>query len=194
MQLFHGQNADEAWLAAAESFRRSQDTRECASRAGGTSELLHAGFSVDEPQQRWVFSRNPALNPAFAIAEVFWILAGRNDAAFLTPWNRQLPNYAGTGPTFHGAYGYRLRVSVGFDQISAAYEALRHNAETRQVVLQIWSPKDDFPDRDGRPRSADIPCNICAFLKVRGCRLHWLQVLRSNDLVLGGAVQFHPVH
>jgi thymidylate synthase len=30
-----------------------------------------------------------------------------------------------------------------------------------------------------------VPCNICASLKVRGGRLHWLQVMRSNDLVRG---------
>ena len=190
MYSFDGSTADQVWGRAAEVFRTRNGTASTTSRAGETGELLHASFTIREPRQRWVFSRVPAINPAFAIAEVFWILAGRNDAAFLTTWNRQLPQYAGTGPTFHGSYGHRLRASAGFDQLAAAHQVLRERPDTRQVVLQIWEPTADFPHGDGSPRSADIPCNVCAVLKVRQNRLHWLQILRSNDLILGVPYNF----
>jgi thymidylate synthase len=34
-------------------------------------------------------------------------------------------------------------------------------------------------------REEDIPCNLCSLLKVRRGRLEWVQVMRSNDLILG---------
>ena len=89
---------------------------------------------------------------AFALAEVVWIMRGRNDSAFLNYFNRQLPLRAGHGATYNGAYGQRLRAAFGFDQLERAYLALRHNPNSRQVVLQIWNPQRDLPDQTGRAR------------------------------------------
>jgi len=125
------------------------------------------------------------MNPAFAIAEVVWILLGRNDSKFLNFWNPKLPQYCGNGLTYHGAYGYRLRHGAGGDQLERAYQALKSNKDSRQVVLQIWDTTCDMPNPDGSPQSKDIPCNIAAMLKVRGGALEWMQVMRSNDLFLG---------
>jgi len=130
-------------------------------------------------------SRRPAMSVAFAIVEVISIMNGRRDAAFLNFWNRDLPRFAGEGDLYHGAYGYRLRSNFGFDQLERAYQTLRDNPESRQVVLGIWDPRIDFPDEHGKPVSPDIPCNICSSLKVRGGKLEWLQVMRSNDLFKG---------
>lgn len=185
MLSINGKTADDVWLTAARSFCDSSIADDLDSRGGPTRELLHVGLCLEDPRQRWVRSRYPALNPAFAIAEVFWMLGGRDDAAFLTSWNSELPKFVGHDPVLHGAYGARLRHWFGIDQLASAYNALRHNKSTRQVVLQIWSAQDDLPTDQGKPRSGDVPCNICASLKVRGGRLHWLQVMRSNDLVRG---------
>ena len=125
------------------------------------------------------------MNPAFALAEVIWILTGRSDATFLTYWNKRLSSFVGDDPNLYGAYGARLRSVNGLDQLERAYTALKNNASSRQVVLQIWSPVLDLPEPNGRPRSRDIPCNISSCLKVRNGRLHWLQTLRSNDIFLG---------
>jgi thymidylate synthase len=70
------------------------------------------------------------------------------------------------------------------------YEALRNNPATRQAVLQVWDPSIDLPAADGTSPAADIPCNVCAFLKVRQGRLEWMQILRSNDLMLGVPYNF----
>ncbi|MCY4108188.1 MAG: thymidylate synthase [Chloroflexi bacterium] len=148
-------------------------------------EALHVAFELDDPRQRWTVTREPAISPAFAIAELFWMLAGKNEAPVLNYWNRQLPKYAGGGETYPGAYGHRLRTHFGLDQIRGAVECLRANPESRQVVLQLWDATQDLPTRDGRPRSADVPCNVVSLLKVRGGRLHWTQVIRSNDIIRG---------
>jgi len=182
---FNAKTADELWRTIAGVFRAGEGVGSQASRAGSTRELLHVCVSIDEPQQRWILSREPPLNPAFAIAEVVWLVEGRQDAGFLNHWNPVLPRFAGTGPVYHGAYGYRLRENFGFDQLVRAFEVLRRNPDSRQVVLQTWDATKDFPRADGEPAAEDIPCNIASMLKVREGRLDWLQVLRSNDLYLG---------
>ena len=184
-RVFEGPTADSVWQEIAQSFLRGDFMVNQRSRAGLTSEVLHAVISIENARQRWVTSRQPALNVAFALAEVIWIMRGRNDSAFLNYFNRQLPKYAGQGVCYHGAYGYRLRRTFDLDQFERAYQVLRSNPDSRQVVLQIWSPFEDLPDPNGEAAAPDIPCNLNSVVKVRNGRLEWLQVLRSNDVFRG---------
>ncbi len=185
MRVFEADTADDVWGAAADELLRGGDAAQQASRCGPTRELLHVGLVIRDPRQRWIVSRRPVPNPAFAIAEALWILAGRNDAAFPNFWNPILPRFSGSGPTYHGAYGHRLRHAFGLDQIERAYRALAAAPDTRQVVLSIYHPRLDLPDEDGVEASKDVPCNVCSLLKLRGGRLEWAQVMRSNDLIRG---------
>jgi len=181
---FSGESANDVWRqAASEVFREKQVLQD--SRLGKSLELIHASFSIRDPRQRWVYSRMPAINPAFAIAEVVWILSGQNDANFINFWNPALPKFSGNSHFYHGAYGFRLRSHFGIDQMTRAYEVLSANPNSRQVVLQIWDPAVDLPQPDGSPVGEDVPCNICSILKVRDGKLEWLQVMRSNDLYRG---------
>src|SRR5437588_332536 len=97
MHVFEGATADEVWLMAASEFSKFDATQEQPSRAGGTQEILGAAFTITDPRQRWIVSRHPAMNPAFALAEVVWILSGRRDSAFINYWNPKLPQFAGNG-------------------------------------------------------------------------------------------------
>ena len=171
MHTFEGDSADQVWQKAASIFREPHDHPTQSSRDGDTGEILHASFCIRHPRQRWVLSRRPSMNPAFAIAEIVWILRGRDDSAFLNFWNPRLPRFAGTGPKYDGAYGYRLRHQFTLDQLDRAYSALLSAPDSRQIVLQIWDPRTDLPDASGVPASADVPCNVCSLLKVRGGRL-----------------------
>lgn len=184
-RLFEGRTADEVWQRIATVFRAGDETRPQVSRGGDTYEILHASISIADPRQRWIPSRRPPINPAFAIAETVWVMTGRNDSAFLNYFNRDLPKFAGCGPTYHGAYGYRLRRHLGVDQLERAYRALKKKSYSRQVVLQIWDSSIDLPKLDGEEASPDIPCNIISMLKVRGEKLEWMQVLRSSDVHRG---------
>src|SRR6185369_819485 len=193
MHLIEGRTADEVWRAAAGRIGRREGTIEQPSRGGNTLELLHACLVVAEPAERWVLNRRPAMNPAFALAEVVWILSGRDDSGFLNFWNPILPRFAGRGPLYYGAYGQRLRHRFEVDQIRYAFDTLHNAPHSRQVVLQIWDAASDLPIKSGQPRSEDIPCNVCSLLKLREGRLEWVQVMRSNDLKLGwphNVVQF----
>ena len=184
-QVFEGRTANDAWEKITTKFRANTGLISQTSRCGPTREILHAAISVNDPRQRWVVGRNPPISIAFALAEVIWIMAGRNDSAFLNYFNRELPKYAGTGQTYHGAYGHRIRKRLNVDQLDRAYNALTKNPDSRQIVLQIWEATDDLPDMEGLPLAADIPCNIVSILKVRGGALEWTQIMRSNDIFRG---------
>lgn len=184
-RIFSGKTADETWLQIVEELRREPNAPLQPSRGGPTKEILHAAIAVENSSARWVISRHPALNPAYAFAELIWTVNGREDSAFLNYFNSKLPELAGDGPTYHGAYGKRLRQHLGFDQFTRAYHALKHNPDSRQVVLQIWDGKTDLPADNGAPVATDIPCNLVSLLKVRSGRLEWTQVMRSNDIFRG---------
>jgi thymidylate synthase len=185
MEVFRSQTVDGVWRQAHAAVAGTAEDAKQPSRAGETLELLHVGLQVDDPRQRWVISRRPQVNPAFAIADALWILAGSNDADVMNYWFPNLPKFAGHGPTYAGAYGHRLRKHFGVDQVKRACDALSAVPESRQVVLQFWDVLSDLPLSDGAPRSADVPCNVISMLKVRDGRLEWTQVLRSNDLFRG---------
>lgn len=185
MELFRALTADGVWRQAHAAVMATAAHAKQASRLGDTLELLHVGIEVDDPRQRWVVSRRPGVNPAFSIADALWILAGSNDAEVMNFWFPGLPKFAGHGPTYPGAYGYRLRKHFGVDQVKRACEALASDPKSRQVVLQYWDVLADLPLANGVPRSEDVPCNVMSMLKVRDGRLEWTQVLRSNDLYRG---------
>jgi thymidylate synthase len=184
-KLFEGTSANEVWQQVATALLNEEQASVQNSRLGNTRELLHTIVTIRDPRRRWVSSRSPGINPAFAIAEVFWILSGSDSAIDINFWNPALPRFAGNSDRYHGAYGNRLRNSFGFDQLDAAYLALLENPLSRQVVLQIWDASTDFPRESGKPAAPDIPCNICSLLKLRNGRLEWVQILRSNDIFRG---------
>jgi len=181
---FGGSDANSVWKMAADKLINGDSACQMT-RLGESKELLHASFQITDPKQRWITARSPVISPAFAIAEIFWILNGDNSASFMNFWNPRLPKYAGSSNTYHGAYGYRIKKQFGLDQLEAAYLALSANPNTRQVVIEIWDPRIDLPNSKGEPAAADIPCNICSMPKIRNNKLEWFQVMRSNDVFLG---------
>lgn len=189
MNVFHADSANEAWKEAYLSFiNENKNTQE--SRIGNTLESIKTCISIDNPTNRWVLSRIPMISPAFAVAEIFWILEGSNDSSFINTWNPIMRKYSGNDDNYYGAYGKRLKDNLKFDQIEKAYETLRNNPTSRQAVLQIWDGTKDLPNNEGKPNSDDIPCNVVSFLKIRNNKLEWTQVLRSNDLFRGTPYNF----
>jgi thymidylate synthase len=185
ISLWADDDANEVWFQLAREFARRTDLVPQQSRCGDVFELMHTCITIRDPRKRWIVARQPAINPAFAIAEVVSLMTGRNDAQFLNFWNSELPKYSGICDNYLGAYGYRLHSHFGFDQIRRAVDALAANPNSRQVVLQLWDASVDLPFADGVPRCEDVPCNTEAMLKIREGKLEWMQVVRSNDLYRG---------
>lgn len=188
IQCIEGVTANEVWKKAAMLLMEQKNT--LAGRNGNVFELLHTFISIENPRQKWVYDRIPPMSIGFALAELVWIMNGEEQSNVINYWNPSLPKFAGEGATYYGAYGKRIRSHFGFDQLEKAYNALQNVPESRQVVIQIYDTKKDFPIDCGQPRNKDIPCNICSMLKVRNGKLEWSQIMRSNDILLGMPYNF----
>ena len=184
-RYFRGRSADEVWQQMSDKFRKSDCTRVQDSRKGSVREMLGVVAEIQEPHQRWVMSRRPAINLALVLAEVVWIVSGRNDLDFLRFWSNSFSNVVGADNQDHGAYGQRLRRHWNIDQLKRGYETLLQDSTSRQVVLQIWDPVSDLPGPDGKPAAANVPCSVNSMLNVRDGQLEWTHIMRSNDLFLG---------
>lgn len=185
---FCGSTANDVWKNAFKYIDAKGERS--ISREGYTREILHVLMTIEDPRQRWVYDRFPSMSIAFALAETIWILNGKDESEVINEWNPSLSHYAGNGDKYYGAYGKRIRKHYGFDQLERTYFALQSVPESRQVVIQIYDPVIDMPLDDGKPRSEDIPCNICSMLKIRDNKLEWSQIMRSNDIYRGMPYNF----
>jgi len=187
-EFITGKTANEVWKKAATMILGKETTLN--GRTGEVYELLHTFITIEEPKQKWVYDRIPPISIGFALAELVWILNGDDRSDVINSWNPSLEKFAGKSEFYHGAYGKRIRSHFGFDQMEKAYQVLQNAPQSRQVVIQIYDTKIDFPLENGRPRDEDIPCNICSLLKVRDGKLEWSQIMRSNDVLLGMPYNF----
>lgn len=207
MHNYTGYTADQAYVQALSTLK---DAPIQEGRGEPTKELLHVFCEITEPRNRLVSVRD--INPAFAFVEVLWIMAGGNSVKYLEFWNKRMWDYADkdTG-LLYGAYGHRLgnhwmwtsyidmtsqfaepvadSLYAGMDydvpnQMARAYNSLSIKPSSRQIALQIWNSQTDLP-LDGSELALDIPCNLLSHLLVRDGKLHWEQVMRSNDAVWG---------
>lgn len=183
-----GRTANDVWRKVASMLMQQKDTVE--GRTGDVFEILHSFITIEEPRQKWIYDRVPPVSIAYALAELVWIMNGEDSSDVINFFNPQLEKFAGRAKYYHGAYGKRIRSHYGFDQLEKAYYALQNVPESRQVVIQIYDTKKDFPIDNGKPRDDDIPCNICSMLKVRQGKLEWSQIMRSNDVLLGMPYNF----
>lgn len=144
------------------------------------------------PWERVLFNPVRNKNHFFELFEALWILAGRDDVAFLTFFNKRMADFSDNGETYHAPYGHRLRAAHGFDQISELISLFRKDRNTQRGVLQIWDAV-----RDLNVSSKDIPCNDLLFFKIRDGELHLTVANRSNDVLWGAygtnVVQFSMI-
>lgn len=170
------------------------------SRDGRTLDMNQPVATIyREPMERVLgYYEERDANPFFHLMESLWILLGRNDVKSLAYYNKQMAEYSDNGETFHAAYGHRLRVHFGRDQLTDAINMLRSNPDERRVVLQIWDATVDL----NRPEVKDLPCNDLIFLRVRNVAgvniLDMTVCCRSNDVIWGcygaNAVHFSVLH
>lgn len=156
-------------------------------RGTTTREIHPAIIELTNPRQRLVTASGRAVNVAFALAEVIWILRGRNDVEMLAHYNSKIGDYSDNGSTFNAAYGERLRSAHGHDQLLDVERTLRADPGSRQATLALILPSADRGFYgDGTPRlTKDRACNVLSHLMIRGGALDWLQIVRSNDLMWG---------
>ena len=159
--------------------------REVSPRGEKTLEITHVCFELTNVDNCFLFMPKRGNNTAACVAEILWVMAGRNDLNYLKDF---LPNCLlfsdnpdSDNPIWRAGYGIRLRRYGGFlDQIKYVVDCLKRDPYSRQAVISIWNPIEDC-----YTTSKDIPCNNWLHFLVRDGKLDCSVAIRSNDLIWG---------
>lgn len=149
-------------------------------RGERTREILHRVTVLERPLERFVFLPRRGNDPFAQITEAVWLLAGRDDVAWLARYVPRAVDYSDDGETWRAAYGPRLRRWCGtVDQLDQVRKLLLADPATRRAVASLFDPAADFVD------SKDVPCNNWLSWTMREGRLYLAVALRSNDAMWG---------
>lgn len=133
------------------------------------------------PWERVLWDAHRDCNPFFHLFESLWMLAGRNDLAYIWQFLKKFEDFSDDGKTLNGAYGYRWRHHFGYDQLRECIDELRRNPRSRRVVLQMWDGRSDLINTT----SKDLPCNMAVKFEFRLGYVDMQVYNRSNDVLLG---------
>jgi hypothetical protein len=132
------------------------------------------------PRERVLFSEVRDANPYFHFFEAMWMLAGREDLAYMEDLLPRMADYSDDGKRLQGAYGYRWRRTWEFDQLFSVIRLLEKDPESRRAVIQMWEPATDLGSI-----GVDIPCNTQLYVNIRGDYVDMTITCRSNDAIWG---------
>lgn len=179
MQIISARNVNDALLLGLDAVNGYGVLRD--SRVGPVRVFQTPVTTIYEnPTERVVFYPERDANPFFHFMEGLWMIAGRNDVAWISQFNASIAQFSDDGKVFHGAYGYRWRKHFGFDQLDLIAQLLRDNPDDRRIVLQMWDPRVDL-GREGK----DFPCNTAIKFRINDGRLDMTVENRSNDMIWG---------
>ena len=117
------------------------------------------------------------------IAEQIWFVSGaRKPEIFLRDFTRIWDDFTNPGDVVTVAYGYRWRRHFGRDQLGMLVDLLQRDSSSRHGVVVTWDPSSD--GLGGISRS-NIPCPYTFTVNIIGGRLNLMNVVRSNDMILG---------
>ena len=144
-----------------------------------TREVVARHTRLERPLERHLFvpERN---DDVFAqVAETIWVIAGRDDIAWLERYLPRAREFSDDGEIWRAAYGPRLRNWNGRDQIAETVRLLTEDPTSRRAVMSLFDPDRDFV------QSKDVPCTNWLGWIVRDKRLEMSVTLRSNDVIWG---------
>ena len=187
MHVFRARNVHQAALEVACAVVEQPELTHRTTSRNGDVRVFSEPVSTcyENPLERVIFWPERNANPFFHLLESLWMLAGRNDVAYIGGLLKRMHDYSDDGETLHGAYGYRWRCHFGEDQLARIAESLRKNPADRRQVLAMWDARSDlFGELGGVGK--DLPCNLLAtFTRGAGGELNMMVANRSNDVVWG---------
>lgn len=162
--------SNNVWLDA---LRKTSKKFQFVSKPRGQEvrEIINYNYSVDM-NSPVITHVGRKMNYPFMFAEAAWILRGRNDLGYITPFMMSYKNFSDDGQTLNGAYGPKV-----MDQISWAASELANDTDSRRCYVNIW--------RERPGPSKDIPCTTGVQFIIRDNALHMIVNMRSQDVVWG---------
>ena len=139
--------------------------------------LVRNGVSIwnDWPYQHWLEATGqaeqyPKYSPAWKEHMKIFVERIRDEADFASQWGE-------LGPV----YGHQWRNFEGVDQISQVVDQIRHNPNSRRLIVSAWNPKDiPVMVKSGLP-----PCHALFQFYVAEGKLSCQLYQRSADVFLG---------
>lgn len=180
MKLIYARNVSDAYQQGMNWMFYHSYPRE--SRFGPTLAMDGPVTTVyDCPRERVLFCPTRDANPFFHFMEGLWMLAGRDDVAWLSQFNENISQFSDDGIRFHGAYGKRWISHFASDQIAEIIRTLKNDPDDRRCVLTMWDPNCDL-SHFGK----DIPCNTHVYFRISVANaLNMTVCNRSNDMIWG---------
>jgi len=122
----------------------------------------------------------PVVGP---IAEQVWFLSGsRKPEEFLRDFTKIWDVFTNPNDVVTVAYGYRWRKHFGRDQIDKLIKLLEKEPSSRHGVVITWDPAQDGLSTF---KKANVPCPYTFTVNIIGGKLHFHNIVRSNDMILG---------
>ncbi len=118
----------------------------------------------------------------FVAEQVWFIAGGRKPADFLRDFTKIWDSFTNPADVVTVAYGYRWRKHFGRDQLKLLVDLLKRDPSSRHGVVVTWDPGSDGL---GGTQKKNVPCPYSFTVNIIGGRLHFHNIVRSNDMVLG---------
>nr|AIA17794.1 Thymidylate synthase [uncultured bacterium] len=158
--------------------------REVNQRTGHeTAGLPGVSFSIDVEKDGFPLLALRKIPSKIFIAEQIWFISGaRKPEVFLREFTKIWDDFTNPGDVVTVAYGYRWRRHFGRDQLGLLVNLLQKDPSSRHGVVVTWDPAGDGL---GGANKANIPCPYTFTVNIMGGRLNMMNVVRSNDVILG---------
>ena len=117
------------------------------------------------------------------VAEQVWFISGaRRPDDFLREYTKIWDDFTNPNDVVTVAYGYRWRKHFGRDQLGALIKLLEKEPSSRHGVVVTWDPSSDGL---GGAKKGNVPCPYTFTVNIIGGKLHFHNIVRSNDVILG---------
>jgi len=158
--------------------------REVNQRTGHeTAALPGVSFSIDVERDGFPLLALRKIPTKIFIAEQIWFISGaRKPEVFLREFTKIWDDFTNPGDVVTVAYGYRWRRHFGRDQLGMLVDLLEKDPSSRHGVVVTWDPSGDGL---GGANKANVPCPYTFTVNIMGGRLNLMNVVRSNDVILG---------
>lgn len=180
---------------------------ETAPRGMKIRENLFTSFAITNPRDRLLFIPERKFSLHYVMAEILWYLSGNNETAWISNYSSFWKDISDDGKTANSAYGARIYkqhpyqqgsilvphpteahyvqqkdIPQGWTQWQYVKDELTRDPDSRRAVIHIRQPQDSYLAHK------DVPCTLSLQFFIRGKKLHLVVQMRSNDVILGTAL------
>jgi thymidylate synthase len=185
------ENFTQAYYALVDATYNQADY-ETAPRGMKIRENLFTSFVITNPRDRLLYvpERNFPLD--YVMAEILWYISANNETDWISNYSSFWKNISDDGVTANSAYGARIfvpheriggwKAPVDWNQWDYVKEELKADPDSRRAVIHIRTAQDSFLAKK------DVPCTLNLQFFIRDEKLHLIVQMRSNDLILGTAL------